>query len=255
MILEKIYQLALPKLKGKKIKDVTIGLALMAVELDDGSIGVTYVLRKETDDICTAIPRGKSIVGRNAEEVAIWAVENKNVISSALGLAVLNSVAEFDEFINDGEDKDSDAAFSIKVTDEDTVGIIGNIGPVVSNLRGKVKEMFIFERGDKSENGLYPENRQSELLPECQVVFITSSTLINGTFEKILSYCTNTREIVMVGSSTPIYPEAFKDSRVTVLAGTKWLPENKDAIFTDISQCAGMRQLIKCGKKVSAKVI
>jgi uncharacterized protein (DUF4213/DUF364 family) len=244
VILEKIYQLALPKLKGKKIKDVTIGLALMAVELDDGSIGVTYVLRKETDDICTAIPRGKSIVGRNAEEVAIWAVENKNVISSALGLAVLNSVAEFDEFINDGEDKDSDAAFSIKVTDEDTVGIIGNIGPVVSNLRGKVKEMFIFERGDKSEN-----------LPECQVVFITSSTLINGTFEKILSYCTNTREIVMVGSSTPIYPEAFKDSRVTVLAGTKWLPENKDAIFTDISQCAGMRQLIKCGKKVSAKVI
>lgn len=47
MILERVHDLALSKPAGKKIQAVRIGLELLAVELDDGEIGVTYVLRKE----------------------------------------------------------------------------------------------------------------------------------------------------------------------------------------------------------------
>lgn len=254
MILESVYELALPRLVGKKIKEVRVGLALMAVELDDGSIGVTYVLRKETGDVCMALPQGGSIVGMPAEEIAKWALQGKNVIASAMGLAVLNSVAEFDKLEQDYKSNDSDAVFSVKIQPTDTIGIIGQIGPVISRLNNKVKRMIIFERGEITNNQVYSDSKQPELLPECQVVFVTSASLINGTLENLLNYCTNARDVVMVGSSTPLYPKAFIGTKVTVLAGTIWLSSNKDAIFTDISQCVGMKQLIKHGKKISVRV-
>ena len=254
MILERVYTLALPRLIGKKIKDVRIGLALMAVELDDGSIGVTYVLRKETGDVCTAIPHGRSLSGMSAEEVAGWAFRGENVIATAIGLAVLNSVAEFDKLEENNHFNNTDAVFTVEIKPTDTIGVIGHIGPVISRLNGKVNRMLIFERGEDTAENIYPESTQPNLLPECQVVFATSASLINRTLENLLNYCKNARDVVMVGSSTPLYPEAFSGTGVTVLAGTRWLSQDKDDIFSDISQCAGMKQLIKHGQKLSVIV-
>ncbi|TEB04573.1 hypothetical protein Psch_03333 [Pelotomaculum schinkii] len=66
MILERVYDSALSRLAGKKIKEVRIGLELMAVELDDGAIGVTYVLRKEIGHACAALPKAGSLLGMPA---------------------------------------------------------------------------------------------------------------------------------------------------------------------------------------------
>ncbi len=254
MIIERVYELALPALAGKKIKEARIGLSLMAVELDNGSIGVTYVLRNEVKDACTALPNAGKIAGMPAEEAAKWALQGRSVIASALGLAVLNAVADFDQLTQDEQADDSDAVFSVNVLPEDTVGVIGHIGPVISRLRGKVKKIMVFERGETLSDGEYPESLQNELLPECQLVFVTSATMINGTLENLLNHCANARDVVMVGSSTPLYPQAFRETKVSVLAGTRWLPSNRDAIFEGISQCAGMKQMIRYGEKISIRV-
>ena len=58
----------------------------------------------------------------------------------------------------------------------------------------------------------------------------------------------------MVGSSTPLYPEAFKGTGITVLAGTRWLPTNREHILAGVSQGAGMKQLIRFGEKMSVRV-
>ncbi|ATW26928.1 DUF364 domain-containing protein [Candidatus Formimonas warabiya] len=254
MIVERVYNLALPRLEGKKIREVRVGLGLIAVELDDGSLGVTYVLRKETADGCSLLPQGGSIIGMPAQEIAGWALQGKNVISSAMGLAVLNSVAEFDKLEQVENVSSSDAAFSVEIRPNDTVGVIGHIGPIIFNLKDKVQSLFIFERGENLAGGVYPESKQSELLPECQVVFVSSTSLINRTAEKVLDYCTGARDIVMVGSSTPLYPQAFHGTGVTMLSGTRWLSEHRDPILTGISQCSGVRQLIKYAQKMSVRV-
>ena len=254
MILERIYNLALPRLAGKKIKEVRVGLGLMAVELDSGPIGVTYVLRSEVGHGCGVLPQDGNLIGKPAGEIAGWALQGKNVITVAMGLAVLNSVAEFDKLEMEHEPDDPDAAFSTEIRPEDTVAIIGHIGPLIFNLINKVQRLFIFERGEDVGGGVYPESAQPELLPECQVIFISSTSIINGTLENLLKYCTKARDVVMVGSSTPIYPEAFSGTGVTVLSGTRWFPENREAILTGISQCVGMRQLIKYGQKISVRV-
>jgi uncharacterized protein len=254
MILENIYDLAYPQLKGKKIKDVRIGLGLMAVELDDGSIGVTYVLREEIGPGCTTFSYRGNLIGTPAEQIARWALGGKNVLAVAMGQAVLNSVAEFDKLKPINDSPDADATFSVEIRPDDIVGVIGFIGPVIANMENRVKQLFIFERGEKASGRIHPESDQPELLPKCQVVFISSSSLINGTLDNLLKYCANARDVVMVGSSTPMYPAAFSGSGITVLAGTRWLSSHREEILAGISQGAGIKQLIQYGQKISVKV-
>jgi len=254
MILKRVYDLALPRLMGRKINDLRVGLNLMAAELDDGSIGVAYVLKKEIEHFCLAFPYAGRLSGMTAREIAGWVLHRDNVIDVAAGLAVLNSVAKLDNPEPEENDNPADAAFAAEILPDDKVGVIGHIGPVIANLQGKVRCLMVFERSDCADGTVYPETLQPELLPECQVVFISSTSLINGTLERVLNYCTNARDVIMVGASTPLYPEAFAGSGVTVLSGTIWPSSNRDAIFTGISQCAGMRQIINYGRKLSVRV-
>jgi uncharacterized protein (DUF4213/DUF364 family) len=252
MILERIYDLAFPALRGRQVRDVRVGLELMAAELDNGATGVTYVLRREAGHACMSLPQAGSLEGMPAEKMAEWALDGKNVIKVAMGMAVMNAVADFDALEPLNCPDGADAVFSAEIRPGDTVGIIGHIGPVAARLKGKVRRIIVFERGEG--HAAHPESDQPVLLPECDVVFITSSSLINATLETLLPHCAKARDIVMVGSTTPLYPAAFIGSGVTVLAGTRWLPENRDAILATVSQCGGMKQVIRYGQKLSVRV-
>jgi len=255
MILEQVYETAKKTLDGKTICDVRVGLGLMAVEIDNDLVGVTYVLRNEIGHSCGLLPQAGSLLGMKATEVAQWAIDGKNPLRNAMGLAVLNAAADFENLQQIHPSQDADAVFSIEIRESDSIGIIGHIGPVINRLSNKNNPLFIFERDAAKETpGVYPESAQPDLLPKCQVIFVTSSTLINGTLESLLPHCSNAREIVMVGSSTPLYPEAFRNSGVTVLSGTRWLPSEKNAILAGISQCAGIKQLMPYGQKISTRV-
>jgi len=253
MILERIYEVARPRLAGKRIKEIRIGLHMLAVELDSGLIGVTYVLINELGHNCTASQAG-NLVGMPADEIASWALRAQSVIDSAVGLAVLNSAADYENLEYENNPQGPDAAYSVAIRDTDQIGVVGYIEPLINSLRNKGYRLFVFERDESFRDRAYMESAQPELLPKCQVVFITSSTLINRTLENILSHCSNAREIIMVGPSTPLYPEAFKGTGVTVLAGTRWLPKNRDDIMAGVSQGAGMKQLVKFGEKISVRV-
>jgi uncharacterized protein (DUF4213/DUF364 family) len=254
MIFERVYNLAKTRLEGRSIHDVRIGLGLMTVELDNELVGVTYVLSNEIEHTCAALPQAGSLVGMKADEIALWAVEGKNVIRNALGLAVLNSVADFEGLKQINSSQDADAVFSVDIRPEDTIGIIGHIGPVINRLAGRKNQIFIFERDESKGNAeTYPESAQPDFLPKCQVVFITSSTLINGSLGLLFKYCINARDIVMVGSSTPLYPEAFTGTGVSVLSGTRGFHQTK-TLFSRRQSVCGIKQLMKYGQKISVKV-
>ncbi|MGI6486519.1 MAG: DUF4213 domain-containing protein [Thermoanaerobacterales bacterium] len=51
-------QVAQPYLKNKKVSDAVIGISLIAVELDNGCIGISYVLREGLDSGCSIFPYG-----------------------------------------------------------------------------------------------------------------------------------------------------------------------------------------------------
>lgn len=254
LIIDNVFKEAKPYLKNRTIKDLRIGLELLALQLDDDSLGVTYVLKNELEHSCGASPFSGKYIGMPALELAEQIFHHPNVLTTALSIATLNAVAPDipKEFLQ--KEGNRDAVFSIDIAKEDVVGVVGHIGPVIRRLKNHPGDMHIFERDMSKGDNLNNEDKQATLLPECDVVFVTGATIINGTLENILFNCKKARDIVLVGSSAPLYPKSFKNSGVSVIAGTRWKPENGDKILNGVSQSAGMQQLIAYGQKLSLSV-
>ena len=245
-LLERIYQQALPALEGKRIRDVRIGLGLLAVELDDGSLAVSYVLRDELPPGCGVIPAGTPLRGVEARAMAAWVFKAHNPLFTSLGMAVLNSVVDPVAIERCSHDKLDEL-----IHPDDQIGMIGYIGPMAQFLKSRTaKELIIFDRSREQQGDIHPESRQHELLPRCDILLVTGTTTLNRSLDTIMQNATNAREIILVGASTPLYPAAFRDTKVTQLAGSLWRPEHRAAIFSVISEARGMRALSKYGKKV-----
>ncbi|HOB28752.1 MAG: DUF364 domain-containing protein [Dethiobacteria bacterium] len=255
MIIESVLRSARPYLQGRKVKDVVIGLSLLAAELDNGYIGVSYVLREGLKGGCSAFPYGQQLIGEDATDIAAWAVNGSDHLQRAVGTAVLAAASRAQKL------KDSEVPgrpFGIELRESDTVGMIGHISPVVKMIRPQVKELYLFDEG-KSKCGrdgdpLFPVEEQPRLLPACDIVILSGTTVINGSVDELLKFCSCAREVVMIGASTPIFPDAFLKSKVSVLAGSWWKSEHKEDIFKIISLAGGMRDLGPYAIKKSVKV-
>lgn len=248
MILHRIYEAALPRLEGKEIKDLYVGLELLAVELDGGEIGIAYVLRQEMPCGCGAPWQAGRAAGMRARDLAAAMLEGANPLHAAAGVAVCNAVADYDALAS----RVSDATGAFDVRPGDTVGMVGNIGPVARQLRPRARRLIIFDKGQPE--GAYPEAEQERLLPECDLVVVTGSTLLNGTFDQVLARCRGAREVVLTGGTTPLYPAAFRDTGVTVLAGCRWFPRYKREIFSRVAQGACLGQITKYGQKLTVRL-
>ncbi len=95
-----------------------------------------------------------------------------------------------------------------------TVGIVGHMrGP--AGLREAAKEVYILERSPKP--GDYPDTACDYILPGCDLVIITGSSLINKSLPHLLELCRNACTI-LTGPSVPLCP-ALLDFGIDRLAG------------------------------------
>lgn len=250
MIMDGIFALGKPELEGQKIKDVIIGLSIIAVQLENGAIGSSYVLREELEGGCCLFSKGQGLISMDALEMATWAVTDKNVVKRALGIAALNAGAGA-HLDKTGNKQEFDYLSEVK--EADTVGMIGHIGPIIRSLHGKTKDFIIFDKGKKG-NDICADELQKQKLPTCDIIFVSGTTFINNTIDEVLSRCHNAREIIVIGSSTLLYPAAYKDEKITIIAGALWDKSKKEKIFKTISLAGGIHNLSPYMEKIAIKV-
>lgn len=95
-----------------------------------------------------------------------------------------------------------------------TVGLVGHMhGP--AGMRESAEKVYIIERSPKP--GDYPDSACDYILPQCDIVIITGSTLINKTLPHLLELCRNAFTI-LTGPSVPMCP-ALLDFGIDRLAG------------------------------------
>lgn len=240
---QSILDAAAPYLQGRTLKDLVIGISLIACELDDGSVGVSYVLRNGLPPECGAFGFARELIGKSALEVAQLFIDGTDNVQRSVGDCVLIAASQQLDGI---EDDSKEAFFGIEPCPEDTVGMIGLIGPVAKALKSKVGKLIVFDEGISTFYGtgnVFPMCRQEELLPQCNKVIITGSSTINGSIDGLLSMCAHANEIVMVGSSTPMFVDGWKGTGVTSLAGSWWKNDCKEDIFRRISLGGGIMHL------------
>ncbi len=239
----RILEAAKPYLENLTVQDLVVGISLIAVQLSNEAVGVSYVLRYGLPPECAAFGYARNAIGMSAWDVAKWSVEGKDNVGRSIGGAVLSAASQQ---LDIADDTDEFCRYGMEITPEDTVGMIGFIKPVAKTLSSQVKKLYVFDEGVSLYEGtvhVCGMDQQPVLLPECTKMIITGSSTINGSIDGLLEMCANAKQIAIVGSSTPMYPEGWKDTNVTSLAGSWWPKERKEEIFRTISQGGGIAQL------------
>ena len=107
-------------------------------------------------------------------------------------LEVLNAFEPFDHYCTEGLDLRGKR-----------IGVIGHLN-MPPSIREQAKEIFILERSPRP--GDYPDSACDWLLPQCDVVIMTASTLVNKTLPHLLELCENAYTI-LAGPTCPMCPE------------------------------------------------
>ncbi len=96
-----------------------------------------------------------------------------------------------------------------------TVAIIGHF-PGVEALRKTAGECFVLELNPAGDD--IPASRAPEILPRAQVVGLSATTLLNGTFSDLMRLIAPGAFVIMLGPTTPLAPVLFNYG-INVLSG------------------------------------
>jgi uncharacterized protein (DUF4213/DUF364 family) len=176
-------------------------------------------------------------VGRLHKKTAHELVEyifSDNLLEASIGMAAINSLLDVDE-------KQSIEVNAVDVLIDEgkgkQVALVGHF-PFIPKLQPAVRRLWVIEQ--HPTEGEYPAEAASDLLPQSDVVAITSSALINHTLDGLLQFCRADALVMMLGPSTPLSPIIFQHG-VSILSGSKIIDEN--ALLRTVGQGATFQQV------------
>lgn len=176
---------------------------------------------------------GHDYTGLPLRELA-QAAKSWNLTESGFGMAAINAFyntpakldrlgayESFDHYCTNGVDLSGKR-----------IGVIGHLN-MPSSVYDQAGEVLILERNPRP--GDYPDSACDYLLPQCDVVIITASTLVNKTLPHLLELCKNAYTI-LAGPSAPLCPKLLERGidRIAglVITDTEGM---KDKILREIS--------------------
>ena len=90
---------------------------------------------------CCVLKDAGHMKGMKCDDVIRWA-KDANLAKSAVGLATINALLQ-----EDIKDYRCDNIFdNLQVKPEDTLGVVGDFGPFLRDIRKQVKDMYVFEK-------------------------------------------------------------------------------------------------------------
>jgi len=161
-------------------------------------------------------------------------IRSQSVTEASVGLATISALLDVDQEacveVNAAETLVTRGAGK-------RVAIVGHF-PFIPRLRQAAETLWVLELRPQSDD--LPASRAAEVIPQADVVGITGSTLVNHTFDELVSLCRPDAYVLVMGGSTPLSP-LFFDFGVHAVAGT--LVVDVEAVLRAVSQGATFRQI------------
>ena len=245
-----IIENAAAQAKGRIVSDVRLGLGYSAVQLDDDSVGAAYTFRDAFSGGCSVFHGKLPLNGQPADEI-IPLIDSTDLLEATVGSAAVNALTNRHR----AGQSNGDVLDALDIKPEDRVGMVGYFAPMMNRLSSMASEIYIFEKMERSIKPwekVYPSEDAPRLMPECQVALLTATALVNHTMDDLLEAVSSCREVVVLGSSTPLCREAFDDTPVTLLSGM--IVDSPADVLTVVSQGGGTRQFKGLVSKVNERI-
>lgn len=194
-----------------KVSRAAAGEFWTLAETDKGGIGLSMTTSGDT--VPPMYPGG--IEGLSVSTAA-EAAKSWNLSEAGFGIAAMNAVYNTPErmqALGCEEPYDNYSTDGLDMAGK-TIGLIGHL-KMPENILRDAKQVYILER--HPQEGDYPDSACDLLLPRCDVVLITGSSLVNKTLPHLLELCKNACTI-LTGPTVPMCP-ALLDCGIDRLAG------------------------------------
>lgn len=189
--------------EGIIVKDYQIGRIWSWVETEDNiGLGMTV----SVDSISYSY--NNSLKESSLKEVAELS-KSWNFREAALGVAAINAYYNTKKRLyNNKLNIRNEDAFDVyrDIVRDKKVSVIGHF-PFLERQIKDICDLYIIEKNPLK--GDYPDSACEILLPESDYIFITSSTIVNKTFRRLLELGKD-KKIIMVGPSTPLSSILFE---------------------------------------------
>lgn len=223
---------------GNEIDSLTvdravIGLFFSGVKLSNGDAGVCFTPIKEIPEaVCCpsslkAMPNSGNLAGMPVS----YYLEDRpdsGALNKALKIAVLNALSAtcWHRLPPNGYtfEQGIDPLDNAVIPDEASVVVVGALVPYIRKLIKRGKPFGILEKDPRTlkpaEMDYYiPPEKADERLAAADWLIVTSTTLINDTLEDILAKARPGAEIILVGPTASMLPEAFFRRGIKAIGG------------------------------------
>jgi uncharacterized protein (DUF4213/DUF364 family) len=234
----RVRALHLPPTPWNGNKDGEFG----AIELDDGSLGLSYVLLDGSLHTLTAGHATGELIGADALEVAHWWRERDGA-ARTLGFAAVNALSRhlFDRagFVPPAA---PDSIAGLDPQSGEHIGMVGYFPPLLKQVTARGARLTVLElRADLAgPKAGFTVTLDPRALAECDKVLSTSTALLNHTLPGLLVHARRARAFALIGPGAGCLPQVLFDQGVTVLGGS-W-----------ITDAAGFKLALRQGQSWSA---
>ncbi|MFH1869726.1 MAG: DUF364 domain-containing protein [Pseudomonadota bacterium] len=199
-----------------------------ALELDDGSLGLSYVLLDDTLARLRDGGEGADLAGADALALA-RRYASANSCARTLGFAAANALTRclFDRAgFRPDDSRDSIGQMNPQAGEQ--IGMIGLFRPLLGRILASGAQLTVVElRAELAGDAAgYRVTLDAGELAACSKVVSTSTLLLNDTLDRMLDHCRNARWFAMVGPSAGCLPDALFARGVTLLGGS-WVKDRQ----------------------------
>ncbi len=215
------------------LERLVIGLFFTGVKLSNGVGGICFTpIKTIPEAVCCpssakAMPNSGKIKGTPVLNL-LEAMYKGNPLRKAIGIAVLNALSETCWQKSDSRDyeveRGVDALDVVVIAEEAYVVVVGALVPFLKKLKSRGKPFTILEMDPSTlkydEMPFYVHGSQAaEVIPNADVLVITGTTLINDTLDELLRLTKPEAQIVVVGPTASLMPDAFFKRGVDIIGG------------------------------------
>lgn len=217
------------------VRQVLVGAfwTVVVLEGDPPRCGLASTLHAETHDEGPPVREAGHLCQHSGRELAEW-LRSPRILEASIGMAALNALLD----VNESACVELNAEELVVAWGTgQRVAIVGHF-PFVERVRRAAGTCWVLELHPRP--GDLSASQAREVLPQADVVALTGTSLLNHTFDDLVSLCRPEAFVVLLGASAPLSP-VLLERGVAAVSGTKVV--DVPAVLRAVGEGATFREI------------